>query len=131
MDNKKTDKPLEPKPLPAGARSFSRTGEGLTSFVEGESIRGKFLHVKEVSIRNRRSGVVGDTKTIRVYVIEQTDGHTARIGSRRLLDDAFDELCAVVGGWEKLVGREVEFRRGEDVETQDNNRLGTYEIILY
>ena len=124
---KKTDK----QPLPPGARSFARTGEGLTSFVEGETIRGKFVAVKEVEIRDRRSTITGAKKNIRVYTIDLGDGTMARIGSRTLLDDAFDEVCATVGGWEKLVGKEIAFERGEDIETEDHNNLGTYTIILF
>jgi hypothetical protein len=129
MANKKTD-----NPLPTNAqRRFSKRGEGFTSFEQGESIRGKFLSVKEKAIRDRGTG---ESKTIRIYSI-QTDKGVATIGSRTLLDDCFDEVCAYVGGWEKLVGKEVEFQRGKDVETDDykegkvENKLGTYDIILY
>jgi hypothetical protein len=125
---KKTDKLPETTMLPPGARSFSRTGDGLTSFVEGETIRGTFVHVKEVSIKDKRTR---EPKTIRIYVIQLEDGSMARIGSRALLDDAFDEACGVVGGWEKLVGKDIAFIRGEDSETGDGNVLGTYQIILY
>ena len=128
-DNKPIDKANEP--LPPGARSFSRTGDGLTSFVEGETIRGKFKGVKEVNIRDRRSTVPGTRKDIRIYMLDLADGTTARIGSRTLLDDAFDEVCAAVGGWERLVGKDIAFVRGEDIETEDHNQLGTYTIILY
>jgi hypothetical protein len=59
------------------------------------------------------------------------DGSMARIGSRALLDDAFDEVCGVYGGWEKLVGKDIAFNRGEDVETSEGNPLGTYTIVVY
>lgn len=127
--NQKTDS------LPAGARRFSRRGEGFTSFEEGESIRGIFVGVKEKSIRDRDKP--GEMKTIRIYSIKLSSGEMATIGSRTLLDDCFDDVCANVGGWEKLVGKDVEFVRGKDVETEDykdgkfDNKLGTYDIIVY
>lgn len=127
MPRKQTEE--QPKrELPAGAKSFSRTGEGLTSFVEGEEIRGKFFHMKEVEIKDRRTKV---KKTIRVYVLQLEDGTMARIGSRALLDDAFDEVVSAYGGIENLNGKDVSFIRGEDVATGDGNPLGTYEIIVY
>ncbi|MCI0618933.1 hypothetical protein L0244_38665 [bacterium] len=125
---KKTEQDKSKRELPSGARSFSRTGEGLTSFVEGEEIRGKFIHMKEVEIKDRRTK---EKKHIRVYVLQLMDGSTARIGSRALLDDAFDEVCSVYGGVENLSGKEISFCRGEDVATGDGNPLGTYEIIVY
>jgi hypothetical protein len=125
---KKTDKEPTQQQLPPGARSFSRTGDSLTTFVEGETIRGAFVHVKEVTIKDKRTR---EPKTIRIYVMQLEDGSMARIGSRALLDDAFDEVCGVVGGWEKLVGKDIAFIRGEDAETSEGNPLGTYQIILY
>ena len=126
-----TRKKSEEVPVPAGAKTFSRTGDGLTSFVEGETIRGKFRGVKEINIRDRRSKDPNARKDIQIYMIELSDGTTARIGSRTLLDDAFDECCANVGGWERLIDKEIAFIRGEDIETQDNNKLGTYTIVLF
>ena len=114
--------------LPKGARSFSRTGEGLTPIVEGEEIRGTFVHMKEVEIKDRRTK---ENKTIRIYVLQRPDGTMARIGSRALLDDAFDEMVSVYGGVENLVGKDIAICRGEDVQTGDGTRLGTYEIIVY
>lgn len=119
--------------LPAGARRFSRRGEGFTSLEPGETIRGKFMYVKEKTIRDRQSGQM---KSIRIYSIQKPDG-VAQIGSRTMLDDCFDEVSAFYGGWEKLVGKEIEFIRLEDVETEDfkdgkvDNKMGTYDIIVY
>jgi hypothetical protein len=129
MPRQKAEKDEKPaRELPPGAKAFSRTGEGLTSFVEGEEIKGKFIHMKEVEIKDRRTK---EKKMIRVYVIEQESGEIARVGSRALLDDAFDELVSTIGGIEHLQGKTVSFNRGEDVQTGDGNPLGTYEIILY
>jgi len=126
---RKTDQDYKPeREIPATAQRFSRTGEGLTSFIEGEEIRGTFIHVKEVEIKDRRTK---EKKIIRVYVIKLKDGNMARIGSRALLDDAYDEVIATLGGMDKLQNREVSFIRGEDVSTGDGNPLGTYEIIVY
>lgn len=114
--------------LPKGARSFARRGEGLTPFVEGEEIRGKFVYMKTVEIKDRRTK---ERKSIRVYCLELENGDMARIGSRSLLDDAFDEVESAYHGMENLVGKSMSFIRGEDVQTGDDNPLGTYEIIVY
>lgn len=111
--------------LPKGARSFARRGEGLTPFVEGEEIKGKFIHMKTVEIKDKRSHQL---KTIRVYVVELEDGNTARIGSRTLLDDAFDEVISVYGD---IAGKTISFIRGEDKELENGGTMGTYEIIVW
>lgn len=114
--------------LPKGAKRFARTGDGLTKFVEGEEIRGIFMSMTEKTITDRRTK---DAKSIRIYTLKLQDGSTARIGSRRLLDDAFDEMVTELGGEEKLRGKDLSFIRGADVETADNNPMGTYEIIVW
>lgn len=128
---KKTEDKTEPigqREIPKSAKRFSRTGDGFTKFVEGEEIRGKFLHMKEKSITDRRTG---EPKAIRVYAIQLADGSMARIGSRRLLDDAYDEVVTAYGGEENLTGKDISFIRGADVETSDHNPMGTYEIIVW
>lgn len=119
-DNKRT--------LPTGAKSFSRIDGALTPFNVGEEITGNFLAVRDKQITDRETR---QPKTIRIYSIKISDTEIARIGSRALLDDAFDEAAASFGGADKLVGKKVSFIRGEDVETQGGNEMGTYEIIVY
>lgn len=111
--------------LPKGARSFARRGEGLTPFVEGEEIKGKFVHMKTVEIKDKRTHQL---KNIRVYVMELEDGTMARIGSRALLDDAFDEVISVYG---QIEGKTISFIRGEDKDLEGNATMGTYEIIVW
>lgn len=111
--------------LPKGARSFARRGEGLTPFVEGEEIKGKFIHMKNVTIKDKRTHLAKD---IRVYVLELENGDMARIGSRALLDDAFDEVISVYG---EITGKTLSFIRGEDKELEGNATMGTYEIIVW
>lgn len=111
--------------LPKGARSFARRGEGLTPFVEGEEIKGKFIHMKSVEIKDKRTHQV---KSIRVYVMELEDGTVARIGSRALLDDAFDEVISVYG---QVEGKTISFLRGPDKDLENGATLGTYEIIVW
>jgi hypothetical protein len=126
---KKTETPSTiTRELPKGAKRFSRTGDGLSKFVEGEEIRGIFMSMAEKTITDRRSG---ELKSIRIYSIKLPDTSIARIGSRRLLDDAFDEVVTELKGEENLRGRDVSFIRGEDVETADHNPMGTYEIIVW
>lgn len=110
-------------------KAKKQTGK-MTSFVEGETIKGKFLRVKETEIRDR---ITGNIKTIRVYKILLADGSTASISSRTMLDDAFDDVCALGGGWEALVGKQITFERGEDIISTDENsdeekRMGTYSV---
>ncbi len=125
---KKTETPLPSRELPKGAKRFSRTGDGLTPFVEGEEIRGKFLHMKEKTITDKRTR---ELKGIRIYTLQLPDGSMARIGSRRLLDDAFDEVVSAYNGEDNLTGKDISFIRGADVETSDHNPMGTYEIIVW
>ena|SRR5215475_2323570 len=130
MAEKKTEtRPIKPETLPSGARSFKRTGEPLTPFLEGEEIRGKFLEVRDREIRDKSTGKM---KTIRVYVIELPDGTLAKIGSRALLDDAYDDVIAVLGT-DGLRNKQVSFIRGEDLPNtnDDMSPTGTYEIIVY
>lgn len=108
-----------------------QTGK-MTPFVVGETISGKFLRVKESQITDRISGL---PKVIRVYKILLADGSTASISSRLMLDDAFDDVCALSGGWEKLIGKHVTFSRGEDIvttdeETNEEKRMGTYDVTF-
>jgi hypothetical protein len=114
--------------LPKGARRVARLGEGLTKFVEGEEIRGIFIQLKESQIKDRRTK---ELKMIRVYTIQLSDNTMARIGSRSMLDDAFDEMVELLGGIDNMKGKDISFIRGADVETSDGNPMGTYEVIVY
>lgn len=119
--DKKTDK----------TTTKAKTG-AFTSFVEGETITGKFLRVKETQIIDRISK---QPKVIRIYKILLADGSTSSIGGRTMLDDAFDDVCALKGGWESMIGKEVIFTRGEDVELDDDTtnevkHLGTYTVVF-
>lgn len=122
---KKTD---QKKTLPSGAKSFSRIDGGLTPFNVGEEIKGTFLGVKDKQITDRETG---QPKVIRIYSIKISDTEIARIGSRTLLDDAFDDAAGEFGGADKMLGKTVAFIRGEDVETRGGNEMGTYEIVVY
>lgn len=120
--------PEQKRELPKGARSFANHGDGLTTFVEGEEIRGRFLGMREKQITDKRTR---EKKNIRVYSIQLQNGSVAKIGSRALLDGAFDDTVDGVGGLEKLIGQEVSFIRGEDKKTSGGDPMGTYEIIVY
>lgn len=121
---KKTDK----RTLPTGAKSFSRIDTALAPFQVGEEIKGVFLGVRDRVITDRETR---QPKIIRIYSIKESDTEITRIGSRALLDDAFDEAAAAYGGVDKLVGKTISFIRGENVETIGGNEMGTYEIIVY
>src|SRR5262245_22285882 len=86
METKTSDKPSTPAKGPRFR--IKRSGEGLTPFPKNSEIRGRFIRVKEQVIKDRRTH---EKKTIRVYSLELKDKTIARIGSRVLLDDAFDE----------------------------------------
>ena len=123
-----TKKTETKRSLPAGAKSFSRIDGSLASFEVGEEIKGVFLGVKDKVITDRETR---QPKTIRIYSIKESDNQISRIGSRALLDDAFDEAAAAFGGAEKLVGKTISFIRGENVETTGGNEMGTYEIVVF
>lgn len=114
-----------------GARSFKKSGEGFTPLAAGEEIRGKFLRMRSVTIRDRETH---QPKTILAYDLKLEDGSTASISGRALLDDAFNDVFAAIPQ-EKLSGQEISIIRGEDVETstteQTGNMMGTYEILVW
>lgn len=123
MDKNKTDQTTK-KPKPASGK--------MTAFDEGQTIAGKFMRVKETEIKDRITGL---QKVIRVYKILLDDGSTASISSRTMLDDAFDDVCALNGGWESLVGKRITLFRGDDVVTEGDNadeekRMGTYTVTI-
>lgn len=125
MEPKKTDKTVTAKVKAASGK--------MTPFNEGESIHGKFMRVKESTINDR---ITGERKTIRIYKILLVDGSTASISSRTLLDDAFDDQCALRGGWEAIIGKEITFSRGSDIITEDDEtnevkHMGTYTVTVH
>ena len=116
---------------PAAPRyKVKRSGEGLAAFPKNSEIRGKFIRVKEQVIKDRRTK---ENKTIRVYSLELKDKSLARIGSRVLLDDAFDEIVDQYfhGNPSELQGQDVSFIRGEDSANANGDEMGTYEIVVW
>lgn len=127
-DKTKNPKGNENPPKGRRERSYkSETGKSV-SIEPGESVEGVFQGEKTITIQDQKKR---EEKEVRLYQFRDPEGKRFVVLGRTMLDEAFDNMYAAEGGYEKAVGLNVKIERGQDEKLSNNRSMGTYELSVW
>jgi hypothetical protein len=119
------------------ANAFSEPAKGFRRFEKqefyelsaNETLAGTFVSARTQTIQDRKTKT---PKDIMVYRIKTDDGKIVALGGRAMLDSQFHEAVddMFAGNWDAMRGRRIIIERGDDSQTGEGNRLGTYQLMV-
>ena len=122
--------------LPANARKFGGELGKFDPINPGEEIKGIFMNASKTTITDRRTKA---PKEIMVYKLRdlQSSDRVYKVAGATMLDRAWEDVVDEYGNSDHettiktLRGKTMSIVRGQDGETFEGNRLGSYEIIIW
>lgn len=109
-------------------RTYQADGGRSVSIEAGDEIAGVFQGEKEITITDSKKGT---TKDVRVFMFRDSKGDKFVVLGRTMLDQAFDDMYEAEGGYEKVIGLNVQINRGQDKKLPGKRTMGTYELSVW
>jgi len=126
--------PSENLTPPPGGRTFRPDTGKLLSLEKGEEVRGVFIGVQNVTIKDKRTKLPKELFVLKLR--DETTNEIQKLPCAAMMLHAWGDIVDEYGNGDEpaaiqqLRNKVFVINRGDDMKTTDGNQMGTYSVTI-